>query len=164
MPSGIQHSHANTHAAARFIPAPPRKIFQALLDPHAVAIWQPPAGMTVEIIQFEPHPGGVIHMALRYTGDHPGPGKTSEHADVVKGQFVEIVPDLRTVQRITFESDDPAFAEAMMITTSLAPKPGGTEVSIRCENVPEAISESDHIEGIASTLKNLAAYVERSRS
>jgi uncharacterized protein YndB with AHSA1/START domain len=153
----------NTHSAARLIAARPRKIFQALLDPEAVAIWQPPAGMTAEIFQFEPHPGGAIHMALRYTGDHPVPGKTSEHADVVKGQFVEIVPDVRVAQRVEFESDDPAFTGAMTVTTSLAAVPGGTEVTILCENVPEAISESDHVAGIISTLKNLATYVEQDR-
>ncbi len=119
--------------------------------------------MTAEIFQFEPHPGGVIHMALIYTGDHPVPGKTSEHADVVKGRFVEIVPDVRVVQAVDFESDDPAFAESMTVTTSLAAVPGGTKITIRCENVPAVISESDHVEGIASTLKNLAAYVEQDR-
>lgn len=100
-------------------------------------------------------------MALRYTGDHPVPGKTSEHVDIVKGRFIEIVPDVRVVQSVEFESDDPAFAEAMTITTRLAAASGGTEVSVRCENVPTAIRESDHIEGIASTLKNLADYVAR---
>lgn len=153
MPLGV-------HSGRRFIAAPPQKIFQALLDPKAVAVWQPPAGMTAEIFQFEPHPGGAFHMALIYTGDHRLPGKTSEHADLVKGRFAEIVPDVRVVQIVEFESDDPAFKQAMTITTSLTAAPGGTEVTVRCENVPEGISESDHVEGIASTLQNLAAYVE----
>lgn len=152
-----------SHSAARFIAAPLRQIFQTLLDPDAVAVWQPPAGMTAQIFQFEPRPGGAIHMALIYAGDHPVPGKISEHADVVRGRFVEIVPNVRVVQQVEFESDDPAFAEAMTVTTGLEAAQGGTKVTIRCENVPAGVSENDHIEGIASTLKNLAAYVEQDR-
>jgi len=48
----------------------------------------------------------------------------------------------------------------MLMTWSLAAVPGGTEVTIVCENVPEAIRQDDHLEGFRSTLQNLAAYIE----
>ncbi|MEX0838305.1 MAG: SRPBCC domain-containing protein, partial [Parvibaculum sp.] len=64
------------------------------------------------------------------------------------------------VELVEFVADDPAFAGAMTITTTLTPVPDGTEVHIVCENVPEGISAADHQAGIASTLENLAAFTE----
>jgi uncharacterized protein YndB with AHSA1/START domain len=49
-------------------------------------------------------------MALTYDQpDHSAPGKTSEHSDVVRGRFLELVPNERIVQLVEFESEDPAF-------------------------------------------------------
>lgn len=48
----------------------------------------------------------------------------------------------------------------MTITTTLTPVADGTEVRIVCEKVPSGISENDYAVGMASTLANLAAYVE----
>lgn len=48
----------------------------------------------------------------------------------------------------------------MTMTWSLAAGPGGTEVTIRCEEVPEGIRNGDHDAGLGSTLSNLAAFVE----
>ena len=77
-----------------------------------------------------------------------------------QGRFLELVPDKRVVEIVEFESDDPAFAGAMTIITTLAVVPGGTEVTIRCENVPSGIWLSDHQEGMTSTLENLAVFAK----
>jgi hypothetical protein len=68
-------------------------------------------------------------MALTYRGDHTNAGETSEDADVVEGRFVELVPNERVIQLVTFQSDDPAFAGEMRMTWKLSPAPGGTEVT-----------------------------------
>jgi uncharacterized protein YndB with AHSA1/START domain len=93
--------------------AAPARIYRALLDPAALAAWLPPAGMTCAIERFEPRVGGRYRMVLTYQGAAHTPGKSSPHADVVEGEFVELVPDGRVVQGVVFESDDPAFAGAM---------------------------------------------------
>jgi hypothetical protein len=49
----------------------------------------------------------------------------------------------------------------MTVTTAMNPVEGGTEVTIRCDDVPEGISEADHVAGIASSLAKLARFVER---
>ena len=56
------------------------------------------------------------------------------------------------MERVEFESEDPAFAGAMTVTTTLDAQPDGTKVTILCENVPSGISQADHEAGIASTL------------
>jgi uncharacterized protein YndB with AHSA1/START domain len=150
-----------TDSASRVIKASPQRIYRALIDPDAVTTWRPPKGMTVKIYDFDPREGGTFRMAFIYreTGHAVG-GKTSEHADVFSGRFVELVADKRVVDRVEFESDDPAYAGAMTITTTLEPVAGGTAVTIRCENVPAGIRETDHQVGMASTFANLAAVTE----
>ncbi len=87
------------------------------------------------------------------------PGKTSAHEDVFHGQFLELVPDKRIVELVEFESDDPAFAGKMTVTTTLVPVEGGTAVTFICENVPVGIQPGDHYEGMMSSLKNLDTFL-----
>ncbi len=148
-----------TDTASRVVAASPSVVYRALIDPAAIVKWRPPKGMTGAIFTFEPHVGGPFRMSLTYT-DGGGHGKTAEQIDIIGGRFVELVPDDRVVEAIEFESDDPAFAGIMRITTLLVPSEGGTEVTIRCEDVPSGISAEDHQAGLASTLANLAAYTE----
>jgi uncharacterized protein YndB with AHSA1/START domain len=150
-----------TDSASRVIMASPQTIYQAFVDPKALVSWLPPQGMKGQIYAFDPRAGGTYRMALTYDAPgHSAPGKTSEHADVVEGRFLELVPNERIVQLAEFESEDPAFAGAMTITWKLNAVPGGTEVTILCENVPDGIRQEDHDAGLRSTLDNLAAFTE----
>jgi uncharacterized protein YndB with AHSA1/START domain len=143
--------------------ASPQKIYRAFLDPEAVGAWRPPEGMASRIYSFNPHEGGIYRMAFIYKdNDHNLSGKTSAHEDVFEGRFLELVPDKRIVELVTFESDDPAFAGEMQITTTFDPIPGGTKVTVSCENVPAGIKPEDHQAGITSSLMNLAAFTEMS--
>ena len=150
-----------TDSGSRVIQAPREAIYQAYLDPEAVMAWRPPEGMRARVFAFDARVGGKYRMAFEYTAPaHAGLGKTSENLDCFEGEFVELVPNERIVERVVFESDDPAFAGEMTVITTLAEVPGGTEVTIRCENVPHGISASDHEAGLKSTLQNLAAFTE----
>ena len=60
-----------------------------------------------------------------------------------------------------FVSDDPAYAGTMTMTWEVAAAGAGTRVDIVAEDVPDGISAEDHAAGLASSLTNLAAYVER---
>jgi uncharacterized protein YndB with AHSA1/START domain len=131
------------------------------LDLEALVSWLPPAGMSGHIYEFDARNGGAYRMSLTYVGtEHSTLGKTSEHADVFQGRFLELVPDERIVQLVEFESDDPMFAGAMTMTWTLSAVPEGTDVTIICKNVPEGIRQDDHDAGMRSTLENLAAFTE----
>jgi uncharacterized protein YndB with AHSA1/START domain len=138
---------SRTDVASRVIRASPQAIYAAHLDPKAVATWRPPQGMRAEVYAFDAREGGGYRMAFVYE-DASVRGKTMEHADVFEGTFVELVPNERIVERVEFQSDDPAFAGTMTITTTLTPLTGGTDVSIVCENVPKGISAEDHQAGM----------------
>ncbi len=88
-----QPDQGRTDCASRIVKASPQTVYRALLDPRAVAVWLPPAGMRAQIHRFDPREGGAYCVALIHDApDHRTPGKTSEHADLVEGSFVELIP------------------------------------------------------------------------
>lgn len=144
----------------RQIAATPAALYQALVKREALERWLPPGGMVGRIEQFESGPGGGFRMELTYLDSADSPGKNSGSSDVTEVEIAALEPDARVMWRIDFVSDDPSFAGTMTMTWTLAEVDGGTEVSVRADDVPPGISASDHEAGIASSLVNLAAYVE----
>lgn len=144
--------------ASRIVSASAEAIHAALVDRDALLAWLPPKGMTGEILELDPRPGGAFRMALHYSA--PGHGKTTDDTDLVESEFVELVPGHRVVQLVRFRSDDPAFAGIMRMVWDLEPAPGGTRVIILAEDVPPGINKEDHDKGLHSSLENLAKYVE----
>jgi uncharacterized protein YndB with AHSA1/START domain len=150
-----------TLSVSRVIKASPQSIYQAFLDPKAVASWRPPQGMTARVHSFDSREGEGYRMSFDYLeADHTVRGKTAEHSDTFRGRFVKLVPNRRIVEEVEFESDEPAFAGTMTLTTILTTVSDGTEVTILCENAPGGIRPSDHELGIRSSLANLAAFTE----
>ena len=147
-----------TDTASRLIAATPEAIYRAFVDPEALIAWLPPEGMSGRILLFEPREGGRYRIELIYEGE--GVGKTRARTDISAGRFLALEPGRRIVQSVEFESDDPAFAGEMTITWSFAAAPGGTEVTVTADNVPAGISAEDHAAGLASSLANLARFVE----
>ena len=70
------------------------------------------------------------------------------------------MPPARAVQRGTFESDDPTMAGTMTFTWRFDPVDGGTRVTITAEGVPPGLRRKDHLDGLRSTLANLAKFAE----
>src|SRR5689334_123139 len=130
-------------SVSRVIKATPSAVYRALLDPQAVAAWRAPDGMKAEVLAFEPRVGGTFRMSLEYTApDHALPGKTTAHSDVACGRFRELVPDTRVVEEIVFESDDPAMAGTMVLTTALTAAAEGTRVTITCQDAPRGVARN----------------------
>jgi uncharacterized protein YndB with AHSA1/START domain len=136
-------------------------VYAALVDPEALVAWLPPDGMTGRFERFDARPGGSYRMVLAYAGASAGRGKATADSDIVEARFVEMVPGARIVQAVDFVSDTPEYAGTMTMTWEVAAVDAGTRVEIRAENVPDGISAEDHAAGLASSLANLAAYMER---
>ena len=86
-------------------------------------------------------------------------GKFSENTDVVEAGLVDRAPHKRISRSIQFLSENPQFAGTMTITWRLEPTSNGTFVAVVADDVfwyRRAENES----GIASTLANLANFVE----
>jgi uncharacterized protein YndB with AHSA1/START domain len=151
---------SRTDQSDRLIAAAPQTIYDAMTNPLALAVWLPPAGMHGEMIDFALRPGGHYKMILRHD-DVTVAGKSGGNEDIAMARYVELVPGRLIVQHIDFPSADPAFAGTMVMHWILDEMPDGTLVTIRAENVPLGISAADHAEGLASSLENLARFVER---
>jgi len=117
--------------------------------------------MTGRFERFDARPGGSYRMVLTYANATSAPGKATADTDIVEARFVDLDPDVRVVQAVEFVSDAPENIGTMTMTWELATVEDGTRVEIRADNVPEGISAEDHAAGLASSLANLATYLER---
>ena len=148
-------------AASRLIGARLERVFAALVDRDALAAWLPPDGMTAKFERFDPRPGGSYRLVLTYLDASRAQGKATTDSDIVEARYVDIVPDVRVVQAVDFVSDDSAFAGTMTMTWEVtAVDDGRTRVDITADDVPDGISAADHAAGLASSLANLADYLE----
>jgi uncharacterized protein YndB with AHSA1/START domain len=137
------------------------RVYAALVDREALMSWLPPDGMTARFERFDPRPGGSYRLVLTYADASGAPGKSTAESDVVEARYIEIVPDVRVVQAVDFDSADAAVAGTMTMTWAVTAVDEGTRVDVIADDVPDGISAEDHATGLASSLANLADYVER---
>ena len=149
-----------TDRASRVIGAPPERVYAAFVDVEALTAWLPPRGMTGRFERFYPRPGGSYRLVLTYADASGAQGKATADTDIVEARFVELVPAVRVVQAVDFVADDPAYAGTMTVTWELTGLEGGTRVDILADDVPDRIAADEHAAGMASSLANLAEYLE----
>jgi uncharacterized protein YndB with AHSA1/START domain len=147
----------------QLIKAPRQAVYHAFLDRNAVATWQHPDNMGIQVHTFDPREGGAFRISLTYEDlAHSPGGKTSDDTDTYHGRFVRLVPFTTIVEVIEFESRKTGFTGEMRITAQLADVDGGTEVTYRCENIPPGVRPEDNEAGCRSSLQRLAALLEGS--
>ena len=149
-----------TDTTSRVVGTTAARVYRALVDPEALATWLPPQGIAARFERFDARPGGSYRLVLTYNdAAMDGRGKATADSDVIEARFVNLVPDDHVVQEVDFESDDPSFAGIMTMTWKLR-SVTETLVEITAEDVPDGISADDHAAGMASSLANLAKYLE----
>lgn len=145
---------------SKTIKAPRAAIYQACLDPDALAVWRVPDNMNGHVHVFDAREGGTFRMSLTYKDPEQSPGgKTSEGTDTFQGRFIELVPYEKIVEVIEFESQDPRFAGEMKMTTSFTDTDEGTEITVLCEDIPAGIRPEDNEVGTEQALQKLATLV-----
>ena len=146
---------------SRIIKAPRPKLYAACLDPEMLARWRAPDRMSGVVHSFDARIGGNYRMSLIYKNPKRGSaGKTSSDTDSFTGSFTELIPNEKIVESIAFESDDPAYAGTMSLTTSFEDVPGGTNVILTFDGLPPGIRPEDNETGSRQSLAKLAALVE----
>lgn len=131
----------------------PDELYNAYMNPYQLIKWLPPDGMTGVINHFDGQIGGKFKITLKYNDAFEG--KTTANSDVVKGEFVDLIPQRKITTAIYFEADDPDFHGEMIQTWLFEARDGGTLVTIICEDIPVGINQQDHEAGLSSTLANL---------
>jgi len=142
------------------VKAAPGRVYQALVDPVAVATWMVPPGMKSEVHAFDAREGGSFRITLTYRAPRTGTGKTTGQTDTFHGRFVELVPGQRVVQVVEFETDDPAMRGEMTVRYTLVKAGDTTYVAAEHENLPPGLSEEDNAIGWRLSLAQLARLVE----
>lgn len=137
----------------RVFKAPRERVFNAFLDPDALAKWMPPNGYTAHMYKFEPKVGGTYRMSFSSLD------KKDTH--FFGGKFLEIKPYERLHYTDKFESEDPAMKGEIKVTVTFKDVPGGTEVRIVQEGVPKKIPLEGAVLGWTQSLENLARLVEQ---
>jgi uncharacterized protein YndB with AHSA1/START domain len=141
------------------IHAPRARVYRALLDPGAVAVWMVPDGMRSNIHSFDAREGRSFRISLTY--DAPtGTGKTTAYTDTFHGRFVKLVPNEQVIQSVEFQTSDPALRGKMTITYTLTDANGGTNVLGVHDDLPPGLSPAENEVGWRMSLAKLAELVE----
>jgi uncharacterized protein YndB with AHSA1/START domain len=149
---------SSTRVSCR-VNAPRAIVYRALLDPHAVATWMVPNGMTSHVHAFDSREGGSFRISLTYEAP-TGTGKTTAQTDTFHGRFVKLVTNERVVEVVEFETTDPALRGEMTITIALADADGGTDILAVHDGLPRGLSAADNEVGWRMSLAKLAALVD----
>jgi uncharacterized protein YndB with AHSA1/START domain len=141
------------------IKASRQRVYRALLDPDAVAIWMVPRGMTSCVHAYDAREGGSFRVSLTY--DRPdATGKTSAGTDAYHGHFIKLVPNEQVVEVMEFETPNADLLGQMTVTFTLTEANGGTDVLGVHDNVPPGVAAADNEKGWRMALEKLAALVE----
>ena len=144
---------------SQHVNAPREKVYRALIDADAIAVWKAPPGMTAEIHELDAREGGTFRISLTYR-EAAGAGKTTGHTDTYHGRFVRLVPNEQVVETYEFETEDPSMRGEMTGTITLIEVDGGTEIQATHEGLPPGLSAADNETGWRESLAQLAALVE----
>lgn len=144
---------------SRLSHAPRARIYDALIDPAAVARWRFPAGMSCQVHEFDAREGGFLRVSLTYDAPQRS-GKTAGRTDTYRGRFIRLVRDEMVVEADEFETDDPALRGEMTMTISLGDADGGTELVALHEGLRRGLSPSENEIGWQEALARLAGLVE----
>jgi uncharacterized protein YndB with AHSA1/START domain len=128
----------------------PERVYRAFLDADAMAKWLPPYGFTCKVQHMDARVGGTYQMS--FTNFTTGRGHS------FGGEYRELVPFERI--RYTDRFDDPSLPGEMQTTVILKPVPGGTELNVVQEGLPEAIPVAMCYLGWQESLTQLAQLVE----
>ena len=142
MPSTAKHH--------RILRAKPEKIYQAFLQPEALAKWLPPYGFTCLVHHLQPQVNGSFKMSFR--------NFSTGTSDSFGGTYLELQPFERIKYSNTF--DNPHLPGEIHTTIELRPVRCGTEVHIVQEGIPSAIPVEMCYLGWQESLQQLANLVE----
>ncbi|HEX7724875.1 MAG TPA: SRPBCC family protein [Candidatus Paceibacterota bacterium] len=134
----------------RVIKTTPEKVFRAFADADAKASWLPPYGFVCTVQEHAFREGSGYKMAFTNftTGSRQSFG----------GTFTKITPNEYIQYSDTF--DDPNLPGTMNTMVTLKAVPGGTELTIIQENIPEMIPASMCYLGWQESLEKLIKLVE----
>jgi uncharacterized protein YndB with AHSA1/START domain len=133
----------------RIFDAPPTRVFDAWLKREQWQAWIGPEGMSCEVPVHEPRLGGRYRVIMRLSDGRVIP---------VSGVF-KIIEAPKTLAFTWGWENDPS--RQSLVTITLRPKDGGTELTLRQEGLGSAANRDDHGRGWNGALNKLAAHLTK---
>lgn len=134
----------------RVFGAPPERVYRALLDPAALAKWNPPDGFTAIVHELDARVGGRFRISFI--------NFTNGQAHSFGGEYRELVPNERIVATDRFEDEN--LPGEILTTYRLRPVSTGTELTVEQTRLPDAIPAEACRMGWQQSLELLARLVE----
>lgn len=136
---------------SRFIRAPREKVFDAFVDPSALAAWHCPRGMSVPEVSADPRVGGSYRIVMQ---------RRDGARHVVVGSYRE----LRRAEFLAYtwcweEGAMPTDVQTL-VEVRLIDKDGGTELQMRHSGFPAAARRDGHEGGWNSVFNRLSDYLD----
>jgi len=131
----------------RRIKASPARVYAAITQPdQMMRWWGPDAGPTLRA-EADVRPGGRFSIVFRLlNGDEHNP----------TGVYREVVPD----RKLVFTWEWPGMPEReSLVTFLLEPVDGGTELTLRHEQLPDEAARESHEQGWSGLLDKLPVFL-----
>jgi len=134
----------------RVFGAPAERVYRALIDPAALAKWNPPDGFTAVVHELDARVGGSFRISfINFTN-----GQTHSFG----GEYRELVPNEKIVATDRF--DDPNLPGEIVTTYLLREVSTGTELAVEQTGLPDVIPADACRMGWQQSLELLARLVE----
>ena len=134
----------------RVFSAPAERVYRALIDPAALAKWNPPDGFTAIVHELDARVGGRFRISfVNFTNGQ-------EHA--FGGEYRELVPNQKVVATDRFEDEN--LPGEILTTYLLSSVSVGTELKIEQTGLPDVIPAEACRMGWQQSLELLARLVE----
>ncbi|WP_017523171.1 SRPBCC family protein [Pusillimonas noertemannii] len=134
----------------RVFGAPAERVYRALIDPAALAKWNPPDGFTAVVHELDARVGGSFRISfINFTN-----GQTHSFG----GEYRELVPNEKIVATDRF--DDPDLPGEIVTTYLLREVSTGTELAVEQTGLPDVIPADACRMGWQQSLELLARLVE----
>ena len=151
-PKASTKPETTTLRVSRVIKAPPERVYQAFLDPDAMAKWLPPNGFTGHVHNIDARVGGSFRMSFSTIN--------RSWTQAFGGQYLELVPGKKIRYTDHFESSDPGMQGEMNVTVTFKAVAGGTEVTVVQEGIPKGPAADGAPEGWKQSFDNLQRLCE----
>lgn len=132
----------------RLLHAPPHRVWRALTDPTALAVWFWPHATYATVAETDPRPGG------RYRIEAPKAGIAAT------GEYVEIEPPHRLVMTWRW-ADEPTET---LVTIELEEADEGTALTLLHERFDTDRSRDNHLQGWSDCLDRMPEWLKADAS
>ena len=139
--------------------ATPEQVYQAWINPQALAQWFGPHSHTSKVEKFDAQEGGEYQIRMTpVESEHDCTGEANEDS-VCAGTFVKLTPNKQLVMTFNWIEGGADMGETLL-TIDISETSSGSEVVLTHERIPTEELRQAHMGGWEGTLECLEEYMQ----